>query len=136
MRPDWDTYFLLIADSVSTRADCSRRKVGALVVKDNRIRATGYNGAASGLPGCLTARACPRGRSTVEAYSSYDTGAGACIALHAEQNALLYASRDDCEGATLYVTCMPCDGCMRMIGGSGIKRLVYKNGYAHVEQLF
>lgn len=123
-RPDWDWYFLNIALAVAYRADCSRRQVGAVLVKDNRIKSTGYNGAPSGGPSCLKGE-CPRGQSDVEPGSSYDTGAGACIAVHAEANALLYASREDCEGATLYVTAEPCDGCARLIVGSGIARVVY-----------
>lgn len=124
MRPGWDTYFLAIAEVVATRADCSRSKVGAVIVRDNRIVSTGYNGAPSGQPGCLTAGACPRAKADVEPGSSYDTGAGSCIALHAEQNAILYCRRVDRLGATLYVTREPCDGCARLIAGSGIMRIV------------
>jgi dCMP deaminase len=95
-----------------------------VLVKDNRIFATGYNGAPAGDRGCLTDGACPRGNSDVAPRSSYDTGAGACIALHAEQNAIIYASRDQTQGGTLYCTDYPCDGCMRMIRGAGILMLV------------
>lgn len=126
-RPDWDTYYLLIALAVSSRADCTRRRVGAVIVKGNRIISTGYNGAASGKPGCLTDGACPRGRLSTDELlpgSSYDTGAGACIALHAEQNAILRAGMD-AEGSTLYVTAKPCDGCSRLIDGVAIERVVY-----------
>lgn len=124
-RPDWDTWGLDIAAAVAARADCSRRKVGAVIVSaDHRIVATGYNGARSGAMGCL-AGACPRAESGVEPGSSYDTGAGSCIALHAEQNALLRASWDDMAGSTLYVTEKPCDGCRRMISGTPIARLVH-----------
>lgn len=92
---------------------------------DHSVVATGYNGAPSGSPGCLTNGACPRGRSNVAPGSSYDTGAGACIALHAEQNALLRASWKDLEGSTLYVTDIPCGGCRRTISGTSIARIVY-----------
>lgn len=125
-RPDWDTYYMGIAAAVLKRADCTRRKVGAIIIKGDRIVSTGYNGAPSGQPGCLTNGACPRGQlSTLDVApgSSYDTGAGACIALHAEQNAILRAGLD-CRGATLYVTEEPCDGCSRLIAGSGISRVV------------
>lgn len=124
-RPTWDQYFAAIAQTVSIRSDCERSKVGAVVVKANRIRATGFNGSPAGQPGCDT---CPRRLSGVAPGSSYDTGGGACIALHAEQNALLFASRDDCEDATLYITRAPCDGCWRMIQGSGIRRVVWPEG--------
>lgn len=127
LRPDWDTYYLGIARAVSARADCTRRKVGAIIVQGDRIVSTGYNGAPATKPGCLTERACPRGRlSTLEVTpgSSYDTGSGACIALHAEQNAILRAGLD-CRGATLYLTDAPCDGCARLIEGAGIARIVF-----------
>lgn len=128
-RPGWDAYFLGIAEAVAARADCTRRKVGAIIVRpDHTIVATGYNGAASGLPGCLTAGACPRGQKSAEEVaptSSYDTGAGKCIALHAEQNAVLRASWDQMQGAIMYVTCEPCEGCARMIAGTPIKNVVW-----------
>jgi dCMP deaminase len=126
-RPDWDEYFLAIAKTVARRADCSRKQAGAVIVQRNRIVATGYNGAAAGQPGCGTDRACPRGRLSydeVPPLSSYDTGPGSCIAIHAEANALLYADRGKCEGATLYCTYEPCDGCLRLIAGAGIDRVV------------
>lgn len=126
-RPDWDTYYLNIARAVSARADCTRRKVGAIIVHGDRIVSTGYNGAAAGKPGCLSAGACPRGRMTTQQVSpgsSYDTGPGSCIALHAEQNAILRSGLD-CRGATLYITDEPCDGCARLIEGSGIARVVF-----------
>lgn len=123
-RPDWDTYFIDIAKAVAARGECTRSQVGAVLVRDERIRATGYNGAPRGKPSCLDG-ACPRATSAaVPAVSSYDDGPTACIALHAEQNALLYASRDDTEGGTLYVTREPCADCQRMIDGSGITRVV------------
>jgi dCMP deaminase len=130
-RPGWDEYFLHIAEAVSTRADCTRRKVGAVVVRDNRIVSCGYNGAPAGRPGCLTDGACPRGRQGFEHVppgSSYDTGDGACISVHAEANALLYADRDHCVGASLYCTDDPCDGCLRLILGAGITWVVTPSG--------
>jgi dCMP deaminase len=123
MRPAWSDYFLGIATAVAARADCSRRQVGAVVVRDNRIVSTGYNGAPAGHRGCLEG-ACPRAQSSVEPGSSYDTGPGVCIAIHAEANALLYADRDKCEGATLYITCPPCDGCSKLIAAAGINEVI------------
>lgn len=130
-RPDWDTYYLQIARAVSARADCTRRKVGAIIVLGDDIVSTGYNGAPKGDPGCLSSGACPRGQlSNLELApgSSYDTGTGACIALHAEQNAIIRAGRL-CRGATLYITHEPCDGCARLIKGAGISRIVFPNVY-------
>lgn len=124
-RPSFDEWGLMLALTVALRADCTRRQVGAIVMTPDRsIRAEGYNGAPAGEPGCLTAGACPRGQSSVAPGSSYDTGAGACIALHAEQNALLRASWADMQGATLFCTDAPCDGCMRMIKGTPIQRVI------------
>ena len=124
MRPDWDDYFISIAMVVSTRADCTRRKVGAVIVgADHRIISTGYNGGPAKGPSCL-AGGCPRASSGVEPGSSYDTGAGSCIALHAEQNAIVYADYSKMPGSTIYVTDWPCDGCMRLIRGVGIERVV------------
>jgi dCMP deaminase len=86
--------------------------------------ATGYNGAPSGAPGCLTAGACPRGRLT---YSERPPGGtyGDCIATHAERNALDEAGRRGTIGATLYITRAPCGDCETAIWFSGIKRVVY-----------
>lgn len=127
-RLKWDPYFLEIAKTISLRADCSRRQVGCVIVRpDHTIIAEGYNGSPSGGPSCLMGE-CPRGRSDVEPGSSYDTGAGACIALHAEQNALLRASWDQMQGSTLYCTHKPCDGCWRMIAGSPIRFIIWADG--------
>lgn len=127
-RPDWDEYFLEIAGVVSLRADCRRRQHGAVVVSaDRRIVGTGYNGAPSGEPGCLSG-ACPRGLLSYEelqSMSSYETGPGRCISIHAEANALLYAGRDKTVGATIYITGEPCSGCVKLIRAAGISKAVY-----------
>lgn len=123
-RLTWDEWGLELALTVALRADCTRRQVGAvLMAEDHSIVTTGYNGAPAGHPGCLEG-ACPRGLSSVEPGSSYDTGPGACIAVHAEQNALLRASWSLMVGSTLYVTDHPCDGCFRTIKGTPIQRIV------------
>lgn len=128
-RPTWDEWGLALARTVSLRADCTRRQVGAIILDPNhRIVGAGYNGAAPGLPGCLTDGACPRGQSDVAPGSSYDTGAGTCIALHAEQNAVLRASWADMAGSTLYVTDEPCEGCSRTLSGTPIARVVWPGG--------
>lgn len=128
-RPSWDEWGLELARTVSLRADCTRRRVGAVLLDPrHRIVGAGYNGSAPGMRGCLTDGACPRGRSDVEPGSSYDTGAGTCIALHAEQNVVLRASWEDMVGSTLYVTDEPCEGCRRMISGTPIERVIWKGG--------
>jgi dCMP deaminase len=127
-RLSWDEWGLALARAVAMRADCTRRQVGAvLMTSEHSIVATGYNGAASGEPGCLTAGACPRGTSDVAPGSSYDTGAGTCIAIHAEQNALLRATWADMIGATLYITDDPCQGCERTIRATPITRWISPN---------
>lgn len=120
-RPDWDEYFLGIARAVSQRSDCERDKVGAVVVgADRRIRATGYNGAPSGQPGCGS---CPRRVSDVLPGSCYSN----CVAIHAELNALLFCDRQDLPGSTLYVTRRPCYGCMKAIYASGVHKVITKD---------
>ncbi|WP_040828938.1 deoxycytidylate deaminase [Nocardia jiangxiensis] len=117
MRPTFDQYFLDIARVVATRSDCERDKVGAVVVKDRRIRSSGYNGAPAGKPGC---EACPRRLSGCEPGSSYDN----CIAIHAEGNALIYCDREDLVDATMYVSREPCYACSKLIAAAGITRVV------------
>jgi dCMP deaminase len=124
-RPSWDAYFMEIASLVSTRATCPRRSVGALIVRDKQIVATGYNGAPRGIPHC------PPGGPD----NDWPLGcmrAGHCIrSLHAEQNALLQAARIgvSCEGATMYVTCQPCNMCAKMLINAGIARVIYEGDY-------
>nr|WP_100460640.1 deaminase [Mycobacteroides abscessus] len=131
-RPSWDKYFLNIATAVAERSDCDRSKVGAVVVKDRRIRGTGYNGSPAGMPGCGS---CPRRLASVSpGETSYDDGPGRCVAVHAEANALLYCDREDLVGATLYVTREPCYGCEKLITASGVERVVTPD--VHTEARF
>lgn len=126
-RPGWDEYFLGIAAAVAARADCTRRQVGAVIVKDHRIVATGYNGAPAGRRGCLSG-ACPRGRLTYDELAHQEGSYDSCVALHAEVNACVYAGRERSEGATIYITCSPCQGCLKVITASGIICVVTPNG--------
>lgn len=133
-RPDWDEYFIGVASAVAERADCTRRAVGAVLVDEHRrIIATGYNGGPSQGPSCL-AGACPRGRMGTDEVPSfeqgnhnYDSGPGACIAIHAEVNALLHSDATARRGGTLYVTCAPCANCWKVISNSGIAVVKYPN---------
>ncbi len=125
-RPSWDTYFMNIADVVSTRATCLKRQVGAVIVRDQQILATGYNGAPRGIKhgaevGCL------REQLRVPSGTHHEL----CRGLHAEQNAIIQAARNGVttEGATLYCTFMPCIICAKMIINSGITRVVFKGYY-------
>jgi dCMP deaminase len=125
-RPDFDTWALGIATAVAARGDCRRKQVGAVILDTaHRVVSTGYNGSAPGGPSCL-AGACPRAFAGAEPGSSYDTGPGTCIALHAEMNAIIFADPGQLPGSTIYVTCEPCQGCARMISGSGITRVVWE----------
>lgn len=131
-RPEWDPYWLAVAGAVAARADCTRRKVGAILVDSRgRLKGSGYNGGRSKGPSCLAGE-CPRGLMTkdqVQPGSSYDTGAGSCIALHAEQNLCLYTSDDERYKGTVYITDEPCGGCTRMLHGAGLVRIVWPGGY-------
>jgi dCMP deaminase len=124
-RPGWDVYFMEIATLVATRATCPRRSVGAVIVKDRRILATGYNGAPKGLPHCP-----PEGQN--HEWPGGCLMAGHCVrSLHAEQNAFLQAAMIGvpCKDATIYVTCLPCNTCAKMIVNAGIVRVIYEGDY-------
>jgi dCMP deaminase len=120
-RPSWDEYFMRIAHEVAKRATCMRRHVGAVVVLDKRILATGYNGAPSGLPHCMET-GCLRDEMNVPSGERTEL----CRGLHAEMNALLQGARHGVrmEGGTVYTTLAPCSLCSKMIINSGIKRVV------------
>lgn len=122
-KPTWSEYYLGIAEAASKRSSCERAKVGAAVVKNNRVVALGYNNAPAGKPGC---ESCPCRTSGVEPGAPYDgSDSGRCHALHAELNACIYADREDLTDSTLYVTRAPCTGCMKVIQAAGIAEVVY-----------
>ena len=126
MRPSWDEYFLQIARVVSQRSTCLRRQVGAVIVKDKRRIATGYNGAASGAPHCDEI-GCIRQQLGIKSGERHEL----CAAIHAEQNAIIQAAKYGVgiEGATLYCTHQPCAICAKMIVNSGIQRVVFNGEY-------
>lgn len=114
-----------IAHLVATRATCPRRHVGAIIVRDRRVLATGYNGAPRGITHC------PPGGGEND-WPGGCLRAGHCIrALHAEQNALLQAAMIGvpCEGSTIYVTCQPCNTCAKMLINAGIRRVIFEGDY-------
>jgi len=125
-RPSWDDYFLSIAAVVATRSTCLRRTVGALLVLDKQILATGYNGAPSGLPHCSEA-GCMRNKLGVPSGERHEL----CRGLHSEMNALLQAAKHgiSINGATLYCTTSPCSLCAKMLINGGIKRIVAVGDY-------
>jgi dCMP deaminase len=123
-RPDWDPYFLAGAAWAATRADCTRAQVGAILVNAQRdVRGTGYNGAPSGVPGCKSQGACPRGKLSPDECPR-DSDYSNCIADHAERNAIRHTSPEERLGATLYSTREPCPACWTLIRASGIARVV------------
>jgi len=126
-RPSWDQYFMDITRLVATRSSCLRRQVGALLVKERNILATGYNGVPSGITHCHTT-GCLRERLSVPSGERHEL----CRGLHAEQNAIIQAAKHgtNINGATLYCTTMPCIICTKMIINAGITKVVYSEGYA------
>jgi dCMP deaminase len=154
-RPSKEEWAMIQALAVSTRGECTRRRVGAVVIdRRGRLAGAGYNGSEPGGPSCLEG-GCPRGRhyrwtyaetspdsdeweeicrcerpwpcpEAVSPGSSYDTGQGACEAVHAELNAILDVSdASRLEGARVYVTAEPCDGCLKILRTKPLREIVY-----------
>lgn len=123
-RPKFDDIFMELAINLAKRSHCIKRHVGAVLTKDTRIISIGYNGPPAGTHNCddrWPETGCPR-----------DSKGGCSLAIHAEQNALLYAvkNKTDVDGSTMYVTLSPCLACARIIFTMGIKRVIYLNSYA------
>ncbi|HEX2235844.1 MAG TPA: deaminase [Actinomycetota bacterium] len=116
---DWDRYFLNIARETARRSNCIRRQHGAVIVRRRRIRSTGYNGPPSGHAHCDTG-ACPRAHADGASGWAHDN----CVAIHAEANAILYSAPEERDGATIYITGVPCFGCAKLIANSGIAEVV------------
>lgn len=125
-RPAWDEYFLEVAALVSRRATCLRRSVGAVLVKDKKILATGYNGAPSGLKHCVDT-GCLREKLKIASGQRHEL----CRGLHAEQNVILQAALYgvSTKGSVLYITNQPCVICAKMLINAGIKEIIVSNGY-------
>ena len=135
-RPDWDDYFMDIAHVVKTRGNCLRRQVAAVVVKDQRIVSTGYNGTPRGVTNCYEG-GCERCASN----TASGEGLSECICSHAEENAITHAAFHGIamHGTTIYVTLSPCLTCAKMIINSGIAEVVYEDEYhfnAQTRELF
>jgi len=126
-RPDWDTYFMDMAVLASRRSTCLRRAVGAVLVKDRRVLATGYNGVPSGVTHCEVA-GCLREKLNVPSGERHEL----CRGLHAEQNAILQAAFHgvSVRDAVLYCTNLPCIICAKMLINGGVRRIVFLDGYA------
>jgi len=123
--PDSDTYYMGIAFAVREKANCTGNRVGAVIVRDNRVISTGYNGVPEGMTNCLDG-GCLRCKNPDGRFPS-GTGYDLCICVHAEQNAILSAARFGIAvaNATLYTTMQPCFGCAKEIAQAKIEQVVY-----------
>ena len=125
-RPEWDEYFMQIAQLVATRSTCLRRQVGAVLVKEKNILATGYNGVPSGITHCEVT-GCLREQMNVPSGERHEL----CRGLHAEQNGIIQAARHgtNISGSTLYCTDSPCIICSKMLINAGVVEVVFSRGY-------
>ena len=125
-RPSWPEYFMNIAGMVAKRSTCMRRSVGAVLVKDKRILATGYNGAPAGLRHCEET-GCLREDASIPSGERHEL----CRGLHAEQNAIIQAAYHGITigGSTLYCTNKPCVICSKMLINAGIEEILFEAGY-------
>lgn len=121
----WDKRFVNITNEIATWSSCLRRNVGAIIVKDKRIVATGYNGAPEGFNSCCDLNKCARANIESGTYQEL------CRGIHAEQNAIIQAAKlgISIKCSTIYCTHKPCSTCVKLIINSGIMRLVYWNDY-------
>lgn len=126
---DWDAYFMDLAESVAAaNHSCLRRKFGAVLVRSDRsIVSTGYNGAPAGVPSCGERGFCHRDRAGIASGERHEE----CYAVHAEQNALVFAGKhgSPTDGSTLYCTAKPCCVCLRLIVQAGVREVVYRDDY-------
>ena len=128
-KPTFDDIYMDLAENLARRSHCVKAKVGAVLTKDTRIISVGYNGPPAGTQNCdeiWPIDGCPR-----------DSKGSCSLALHAEQNAILYASKNNVsiDGCTLYVTLSPCIACARIIFTIGIKKVYYSHSYAKYKGL-
>lgn len=125
-RPSWDEYFMAITDQVGQRSTCTRRHIGAVLVKDKRILATGYNGVPSGLKHCDEV-GCLREQRRIPSGTQHEL----CRGIHAEQNAVIQAARHGIaiDGATVYCTHQPCVLCAKILINAGIKEIIFREPY-------
>lgn len=128
-KPSFDSIYMELASSLALRSHCVKAQVGAVLTKDTRIISLGYNGPPAGTHNCdeeFPEAGCPR-----------DSKGSCSLALHAEQNAILYAAKNNVtlDGSTLYVTLSPCIACARVIFSLGIRKVIYLNSYAEFKNI-
>lgn len=140
-RPSKEIYYLDIADTVLRRSTCMRRKYGAIIVRNDEILSTGYNGAPRGRRNCIDIGSCHRDELGIPSGERYEL----CRSVHAEANAIISSSRRDMLDATLYLVgrnaktdelledTSPCAMCRRLIINAGIKKVVMRIGYEEVQ---
>lgn len=126
-RPDWDEYFMMMAEVAATRGNCIKRRVGAVIVIDRQILSTGYNGTPKGITNCNDG-GCPRCAGAVNSGS----GLGECLCVHAEENAIVQAASHGVaiRGGTLYCILCPCSYCAKSIINASIREVVFRDDYA------
>lgn len=124
MKPTWHEYFMSMVDLVATRSTCLRRQVGAILVKDNRVITTGYNGPPAGIKEC-TQETCIRTVQNIPSGERLDL----CIAVHAEQNSIIQAAYIgvSVKDSWMYTGLLPCLQCTKMILNAGISNIVVRN---------
>ncbi len=125
-RPSWDEYFLMLAKLAATRSTCLAFPVGAVIVKDRQVVATGYNGSPSGSPHCTTQGYCYPGLDRCDASKTFPSRA-----VHAEANAIAQAAKHGIatDNASIYVTLEPCLSCLKLIISAGIKQVFYETTF-------
>lgn len=138
-RPDKDTYYIKIAESVLERSTCLRRRYGAVIVNNDEIVSTGYNGAPRGEKNCVDCGYCYREANNIPKGERYE----ACVSVHAEQNAIISASRKETLGGTIYIVGKekdnsyadgtPCLICSRMIKNAGIENVIYLDKKGNIQ---
>lgn len=141
MRPDWDNYFIEIAKAISSRSTCLRRKFGAVIVKDNVIISTGYNGSPRGMENCIDTQKCTRKELNIPSGERYEL----CEAVHAEQNAIINGSPERMKDASIYIAGFeedksfadgkPCRLCDRMIRNARIAGVICLKSDGSIERI-
>lgn len=131
-RPTWDEYFLMLAKLAATRSTCLAFPVGAVIVKNKQVLATGYNGSPSGSAHCTAQGYCYPGLSSCDASKTMPSRA-----VHAEANAIAQAAKHgiSTDGASIYVTLEPCISCLKLIISAGIKEVFYETDFNSGEKL-
>ncbi len=135
-RPSWDEYFLMLAKLVSARSTCNSRKTGAIIVRNNRILATGYNGAVHGAPHCTDKGPDFCFRRSIGAHDGDKYNY--CLSSHAEVNAIDQAARFgiSLENASLYCTLEPCNWCFKQLIQAGIREIYFEEAYESKNRQF